>query len=127
MRNRGNISTEKDMKDEREYLQGDRDNNVEHNYVGTGEMGNILLLLLRSNHNKQHLQVLYLWGIRRRKTGKHIKLGEKRKWLVLAQPPYSPKGNGRQTSRWNQGHKPPYVEENPGCQYHQNLGGQAGL
>ena len=33
------------------------------------------------------------------KTGKCRKVGVKRKWRVLAQPTYSPQGNGRELSR----------------------------
>ena len=45
----------------------------------------ILLLLLK---------VLYRWGIRKRgKIRKHGKLGVKRKWWALAQPPYFQQGN----------------------------------
>ena len=33
------------------------------------------------------------------KTGKHGKLGVKGKWWVLAQPPHSLQGNGRQSPR----------------------------
>ena len=42
--------------------------------------------------------VLYRWGIRRRgKTGNHGKVEVKRKWWVLAHPPYSPQGNREST------------------------------
>ena len=45
----------------------------------------------RTNHSRQNLNVLFYWGVRRRgKTGKHGKVGVKSKWLILAQPPYSP-------------------------------------
>ena len=55
---------------------------------------------------------------RRRKTGKHGKLVvRKRKRWVLAKPPYSPQGNGRQSSRWNQGDRPPSVEDNLASQH----------
>ena len=60
-----------------------------------------------SNPSRQHSKALYRWGFRRRgKTGKHRKVGGKRKWRVLAQPPYSPQGKGRQGPRvepYNQG------------------------
>ena len=89
----------------------------------------LLLLLLRSNPCRQHSKVLCRWGVSRRgKTGKHRKRRVKRKWGVLAQPPYSPQGNGRQVPRvepFKQGHRPPDVEENPGSQYRQKLEGQA--
>ena len=39
----------------------------------------------------------------------------KRKWWILALPPYTPQGNRRQ---WNQGDRPD-TEENPGSRYHQ--------
>ena len=35
-----------------------------------------------------------------RKTGNHGKVRGKRKWWVLAQPPYSPQGNGKQSRDW---------------------------
>ena len=47
----------------------------------------------------QHSKVIYRWGVRGGKTGKNGKLGVQRKWLVFAQPPYSPKGNRRQSPR----------------------------
>ena len=48
--------------------------------------------------------VLYRWGFRRGgKTRKHRKVGVKRKWWVLSKLPYSPKGNGRKSTRWNHG------------------------
>ena len=56
-------------------------------------------------------QRYYIAGeVRRRgKTGNHEKVGVKRKWWVLSQPPYSYQGNGRQSPRvkpWNQGIDP---------------------
>ena len=67
----------------------------------------------------QQSKVLYRWGVRRReKTGKHRKLRVKRKWWVLAQPPYYPQESRRQSPRvelWNQDDRPPDVEENPGA------------
>ena len=40
----------------------------------------LLLLLLRSNPSRQHLKVLYRWGVGRiEKTGKHGKVRVKRK------------------------------------------------
>ena len=48
-------------------------------------------------------------------------------WWILAQSPYSPQGNWRQSHRvepWKQGVRPPDVKENPGSQYCQRLGGQ---
>ena len=41
-------------------------------------------------------------GAGRRKTGKHGKVRERKLW-VLAQSPYSPKGNERQSPRVNPG------------------------
>ena len=77
----------------------------------------ILLLLLRSNLSRQHSR-FYIAGVVRRRgnTGKYGKVGVKRKWWVLAQPPYSPQGNGRQLIRvelFKQGDRPPDAEENP--------------
>ena len=84
----------------------------------------ILLLLLRSNPRRQHSKI-YCWGVRRRgKTGKHGKVEVKRNWSVLAQPPYSPQGNGKQSSRvepFNQGDRPPDTKESPGSWYFQRL------
>ena len=55
------------------------------------------ILLLMSNPSRQYSNVQYRWGLRRRgKTGKHGKVEVKRKWWVLAEPPYSTQGNGRQ-------------------------------
>ena len=49
---------------------------------------------------RQHSKVLYRWRVRRRgKSGKHTKVGVKRKWWVVALPPHSPQGNGRQVSQ----------------------------
>ena len=51
-----------------------------------------------SKSNRQHSKALYCWGTKRR--GRIRKPGNvevKRKWWVLVQPPYSTKGNGRQT------------------------------
>ena len=63
----------------------------------------------------QHSKVLYRCGVRRGgKTEKHGKVGGKRKWWVLAQPPYYSQGNGRQSSRvepFNQWDRPPDAEE----------------
>ena len=60
----------------------------------------LLLLLLRSNPSRQHSQVLYRWGFRRRgKTGKQGKIGGKRKWWLLDQSPYSPQGNWKQSPK----------------------------
>ena len=55
-----------------------------------------------SNPSIQHSQVLYRWGWgqEKRKDGKYGKVEVKRKWLVLAQPPYSPQGNERQLPGW---------------------------
>ena len=65
-------------------------------------------------------------GVRRRgKTGKNGKIGVKRKWWVIAQPPYSSQGNGRQSPGWNQGDRTPDTEENPGSHYRQKMGVQA--
>ena len=48
-----------------------------------------IYLLLRSNPSRQHSKVLYPWQVRRRvNTGKHGKVGVKRKGWVLAQPSY---------------------------------------
>ena len=49
-------------------------------------------------------------------------------WWVLAQTPYSPQGNGRQSPRvepFNEEDRPPDAEENPGNRYRLRLGGQA--
>ena len=87
-----------------------------------------ILLLLRSSPSRQQSNVLCHWMVRRRKTGKHGKLRVKRKWWVLAQPPYSPQENGRQLP-WvepcNQGDKLPDAEENARSRHRQRLGGQA--
>ena len=89
----------------------------------------LLLLLLRSNSSEQHSKVLYRWGgRRRRKRRKHGKVRAKIKWWVLAQPHYSPQGNGRLLPRGepkNQGDRPHDAEENPGSRYRQRLGAQA--
>ena len=57
-------------------------------------------------------------GVRRRgRTGKHGKVGVKKKWWVLARPPYSLQGYRRQSTRvepFNHGDRPPEAEENPG-------------
>ena len=45
------------------------------------------------------LKTTTLWGgwvKRRKKTVKHGKVGVKRRWWALAQPPHSLQGNGRQ-------------------------------
>ena len=55
------------------------------------------------------------------------KVGVKRKWRVLAQPPYFSRGNESQSPRvepLNQGDRAPDVEENPGSWCCQRLGGQ---
>ena len=84
-----------------------------------------------SNPSRQHSKVLYRWGYRRRgKMGNNGKVGMKRKWWVLAQLPYAPKGNRRQSPKvepFNQGDRLPDAEENLGSQYHQRLGGQVRL
>ena len=52
----------------------------------------------------------------------------KRKWWVLAQPPYSTQENRSQLPRvepWNQGDTPPVTEENSGTRHRRRLGGQA--
>ena len=47
---------------------------------------------------RQHSKVLYHWRVRKRgNMGKHGKVRVKRKWWGLAQSPYSPQGNGRQS------------------------------
>ena len=54
----------------------------------------------------------------------------KRKWWVLALPPNSPHGNGRQSPKvepFKQGDRPPNAEKNSGRWYSQRLGGQARL
>ena len=90
----------------------------------------MILLLLKSSPSREHSKVLYCLGVRKRgKTGNHRKVRVKRKWWVLAQPPYSLQGNRRQSPRVEpskQGVTPPDVEENPGSWYHQRLGGQTG-
>ena len=77
-----------------------------------------IFLLLKSNPIRHHSEALYRWGLRKRgKTGKHEKVGVNRKWRVLAQPPYSPQGSGKQSPRvepWNQEDRQPGAEENPG-------------
>ena len=79
--------------------------------------------------SRQFIPSLYHWGVRRiGNTGNHGKVGVKRKWWVLAYPPYSPQGNGKQSPRvepFKQGDRPPDVEENPRSWYRQRLGGQA--
>ena len=76
------------------------------------------ILLLKSNLSRQHSKVLYCWGVRRRgKTGNHRKVGVKREWWALAQPPYSLQGNGRQSPRVNHLKRDkPHDAENPGKQ-----------
>ena len=86
-------------------------------------------LLLMSNPIRQHSNLLYSWEVMRRgNIGKHRKVGVQRKWRVLAQPPYSMQGNGRQSPRaepFKMGDRPPDAEENQGSQYRQRLLGQA--
>ena len=63
--------------------------------IAAKDIKELLLLLLRSNPSWQRSKVLYRWGVRRRgKTGKHGKVGVKRKVWVLAHPPYSRKETG---------------------------------
>ena len=84
---------------------GDEEQNVkqENKRKETGSRSptqDIYILLLKSNHSRQHPNVLYREGVRRRgRTGNHGKVGVKRKWWALAHPPYSPQENGRQTPR----------------------------
>ena len=82
-----------------------------------------------SNPSSQPSKVLYRWGVRRRgKTGKHGKVGVKRKCRVLAQPPFSPQGNKRKSPKvelWNLGDIIPDEEENQGGRYRQRFVGQA--
>ena len=52
--------------------------------------------------SRQHSKILYHWEVRRRgKTGKHRKVGVKRKWWVLAQPPIPHKETGGSYPGWN--------------------------
>ena len=58
----------------------------------------LLLLLLKSNPSRQHSKVLYRWG-KGKKDRKTWKSRSEKKGWVLAQPPYSPHRNGRQSHR----------------------------
>ena len=79
-------------------------------------------ILLRSNSSRHYIA----GGVRRRgKTGKRVEVGVKRRWWVLANPPYSPQENGRQSPWVELGGRPPDLDENPGSQYLQRLGGRA--
>ena len=50
--------------------------------------------------NRQHSKVLNRLRVRKRgKKGNHGKVGVKRKWWVLAQPPYSPQEYGSHLTR----------------------------
>ena len=63
----------------------------------------------------------------KRKDKKTQKVGGKRKWRVIAKPPYSRKREAVifRVEPFNQGDRPPNVEENPGNRYRQMLKGQA--
>ena len=70
---------------------------------------------------------ILLGGVRRRgKTGKHRKVGVKRKWYILTQTPIPHKKTGGSHLGWNYRNRPPDME-NSGSQYHRRLGGQARL
>ena len=65
-------------------------------------------------------------GVRRKgKAGKHGEVGVKRKCWVLVESPYSPQGTGRQLPRVEPGGETTRCGGEPGCRYHQRLGGQA--
>ena len=71
-----------------------------------------IYIIIIINPSRQPSRLLYSWGVRRRgKIGKQGKVGVKRKWWVLAQPPYSPQGNGRFT--WDGTMEP--GEQTPCC------------
>ena len=64
-------------------------------------------------------------GVQKRKDRR---VGMKRKWWVLAQPPYSLQGNGRQSPKvepFKHEDRPLYAEENPGSRCRQRLGRKA--
>ena len=64
-------------------------------------------ILLLNNPSRQHSKALYHWGVRRReRTGKHGKVGVKRKRQVLVQLSFSLQGNGRQSLRLETGGQP---------------------
>ena len=54
---------------------------------------------------RQHSKALYLWGVRRRRKTGEVEV--KRKWWVLAQPPYFRQGNGS----GDNGDRPPDAED----------------
>ena len=87
----------------------------------------LLLLLLLCNPSRQHSEVLYRWGIRRRgKIGKHGKVEVKKKWWAPAQPPYSSQGNGGSHQSGNHRDRPADAENNPGSRYRQRMGDKRG-
>ena len=62
--------------------------------------GEYIYILLRCSLSRQNSKVQYHWVVRRRgQTRKHGKVEVTRKWWVLAHPPYSPEGNGRESPR----------------------------
>ena len=59
-----------------------------------------ILLLLRSDPNRQHSKVLYHWGVQEnRKDRKRRKSRSEEKLLGFSSASYYPQGNGRQSPR----------------------------
>ena len=67
----------------------------------------IIIIIIKGSTQRYYIA----GGVRRRgKIGNHGKVGVKRKWWVLPQLYYFPKGNGRQSCRVEPGGRPPDTE-----------------